>query len=36
MPMSQILEWAQQPGGPEPGVVVDESDPEFAELPTAL
>lgn len=36
MPMSRILELAEEPVGPEPGVVLDEVGPEFDALEAAI
>lgn len=36
MPMSRVLELAAEPGGPEPGVVLEEDGPEFAALDAAV
>jgi hypothetical protein len=36
LPMSRILELAEEPGGPKPGVVLDEDGPEFAVLEAAV
>lgn len=36
MPMSRIIELAEEPGGPKPGVVLDEEGPDFAALEAAV
>lgn len=36
LPMSQIITLAAQPGGPEPGIVLDEDTPDFRALAAAV